>query len=96
MVRRVASFTNRWVAFLCVAALGCAVPASAAPAEPALRASSFPRRHAVRTHALGTQNYLCLATGSGLAALRRTAATLFVSAVRLRAAGDDALLQPEP
>jgi hypothetical protein len=69
MVRRVASFTNRWVAFLCVAALGCAAPASAAPADPALPAKLVPEDATpyMRTHALGTQNYVCLATGSGLA-----------------------------
>jgi hypothetical protein len=81
MVRRVASFTNHWVAFLCVAALGCAVPASAAAAEPALPARLVPEDATpyLRTHALGTQNYICLATGSGLAwRFVAPEATLFV------------------
>ena len=82
MVRRVASFTNQWVAVLCVAALGCAVPASAASAEPALPGKLIPEGATpyLRTHALGTQNYLCLATGSGLAwRFVGPQATLFVT-----------------
>jgi Protein of unknown function (DUF3455) len=69
MVRRVASFTNQWVALLCVAAFGCAVPVSAAPADPALPDKLVPEGATpyLRTHAIGTQNYVCVATGSGLA-----------------------------
>jgi hypothetical protein len=69
MVWRVARFTNRWVAVLCVAALGCAVPASAAAADPAVPAKLVPEDATpyLRTHAFGTQNYVCVTTGSGLA-----------------------------
>ena len=69
MVRRVPSFTNQWAAFLWVAALGCAVPVSAAAANSALPANLVPEGATpyLRTHAVGTQNYVCVATGSGLA-----------------------------
>jgi Protein of unknown function (DUF3455) len=82
MVRCVASFTNRWVAFLCVAALSCAVSVAAAAAEPALPAKLVPEGATpyLRTHAVGTQNYACIATGSGLAwRFVGPQATLFVS-----------------
>jgi hypothetical protein len=80
MVRRVASFTNRWVAVLCRDARApCPRPRRSLGT---LRAA-FPRRHAVlRTP--GTQNFICLATGSGLTGASWTVATLFV---RLFSAG---------
>ena len=82
MVTRVARCTSRWVAFLGVAALACAVPASAAPADATLPATLVPEGATpyLRTHALGTQNYVCVATGAGLAwRFAGPQATLFVS-----------------
>jgi hypothetical protein len=79
MVRRVAIFTSRWVAPRVLAAgvvaLVLAVPAGAAagPAMWALPAALPPvlvpdgATPYLRTHAVGTQNWVCLATGSGLA-----------------------------
>ena len=99
MVRRVASFTNRWLAFLCVAALGCAVPASAAPADPVLPAKLVPEDATpyLRTHALGTQNYVCLATGSGLAwRFAGPQATLFVTVVGFEQQVTTHFLSPNP
>jgi len=98
MVRRVASFTNRW-AFLCVAALGCAAPASAAPADPALPATLVPEGATpyLRTHALGTQNYVCVATGSGLAwRFVGPQATLFVTVFGFEQQVTTHFLSPNP
>ena len=101
MVRRVASFTNRWVAFLCGGrrALGCAVPASAAPADPALPATLVPEGATpyLRTHALGTQNYVCVATGSGLAwRFVGPQATLFVTVFGFEQQVTTHFLSPNP
>jgi hypothetical protein len=80
MVTRVALFTHRWMACRVlaaagVAALGLAVPglavpaAAAGPPRPALPAVLIPDGATpyLRTHAVGTQNWVCLATGAGLA-----------------------------
>ena len=91
MVRRVASFTNQWAVFLW--RRGARVRRArrpAAPADPALPAALVPEGATpyLRTHAVGTQNYVCVATGSGLAwRFAGPQATLFVSRGRLRAAG---------
>jgi len=98
MVRRVASFTNRW-AFLCVAALWCAAPASAAPADPSLPPTLVPvgATPYLRTHALGTQNYACVATGSGLAwRFVGPQATLFVTVLGFEQQVTTHFLSPNP
>ena len=99
MVRRVASFTNHGVALLCVAALGCAVPASAAAADPALPAKLVPEGATpyLLTHALGTQNYVCVATGSGLAwRFAGPQATLFVTVFGFEQQVTTHFLSPNP
>ena len=99
MVRRVASCTNHGVALLCVAALGCAVPASAAAADPALPAKLVPEGATpyLRTHAVGTQNYVCVATGSGLAwRFAGPQATLFVTVVGFEQQVTTHFLSPNP
>jgi hypothetical protein len=99
MVRHVASVSNQWVAFLCVAALGCAVPVSAAPADAALPAKLVPEGATafLRTHALGTQNYVCVATGSGLAwRFAGPQATLFVSLLGFPQQVTTHFLSPNP
>ena len=99
MVRRVASFTNRWAVFLWVAALGCAAPVSAAPADPALPATLVPEGATpyLRTHAVGTQNYVCVATGSGLAwRFAGPQATLFVTVLGFQQQVTTHFLSPNP
>lgn len=99
MGRRVAGFTNHWTAFLCVAALGCAVPVCAAAAEPALPAKLIPEGATpyLRTHALGTQNYACVATGSGLAwRFVGPQATLFVKVFSVEQQITTHFLSPNP
>ena len=99
MGRRVGSFTSHWTAFLCVAALGCAVPVSAAPADPALPARLVPEGATpyLRTHALGTQNYACVATGSGLAwRFVGPQATLFVTVFGFEQQVTTHFLSPNP
>jgi hypothetical protein len=95
MVRRVASFMNQWVALLCVAALGCAVPVSAAD----LPAKLVPEGATpyLRTHAIGTQNYVCVATGSGLAwRFAGPQATLFVTVLGFEQQVTTHFLSPNP
>jgi len=99
MVTRVARCTSRWVAFLGVAALACAVPASAAPADATLPATLVPEGATpyLRTHALGTQNYVCVATGAGLAwRFAGPQATLFVSLFGFEQQVATHLLSPNP
>jgi Protein of unknown function (DUF3455) len=99
MVRRVTRFTNHLAALLCVAALGCAVPASAAHAEPALPAKLVPEGVTpyLRTHAIGTQNYVCVATGSGLAwRFAGPQATLFVTVLGFEQQATTHFLSPNP
>jgi hypothetical protein len=93
MVRRVAVLTKLWVGSFFLAARGLAVfglvvvggvaPALAAPpAGTALPAVLIPEGATpyLRTHAVGTQNYVCVATGAGLGwKPAGPQATLFVS-----------------
>ena len=110
MVRRVAVSTSRWVASrvlvaacavaLGLAVLGLAVPAAAAgPAQPALPGVLIPDGATpyLRTHAVGTQNYICLATGSGLAwRFVGPQATLFVTLFGVEQQVTTHFLSPNP
>ena len=99
MVRRVAGFRNHWTVLLWVAALGCAVPVFAASADDALPAKLIPEgaRPYLRTHALGTQNYACVATGSGLAwRFVGPQATLFVTLFGIEQQVTTHFLSPNP
>ena len=99
MVRRVASFTNQWAVVLCVAALGCAASAPAAAADPALPATLVPEGATpyLRTRAIGTQNYVCVATGSGLAwRFAGPQATLFVTLFGFEQQATTHFLSPNP
>ena len=89
MVRCVAIFTKQWVASrvlaaIALAAIGGGAPADAAagPATPSVPPVLIPDGASpfLRTHAIGTQNYVCVVTGAGFAwRLVGPQATLFVS-----------------
>ena len=106
MVRRVAILINPGVAFRLlvaagVAALGLAVPARAvaAPEASALPPVLIPDGATpyLRTHAVGTQNYICLATGSGLAwRFIGPQATLFVTVLGFEQQVTTHFLSPNP
>jgi hypothetical protein len=112
MVRRVAVFTKLWVASFFLAARGLAVfglvvvvgglsPALAvSPDGPALLPSVLIPAGAtpyLRTHAVGTQNYVCVATGSGLAwKFAGPQATLFVSLLGAHQQVTTHFLSPNP
>jgi len=105
MIRRLAVSTHRWMASRVLAAagvsaLGLAVPAAAAgPAQPALPAVLIPDGATpyLRTHAVGTQNYICLATGSGLAwRFIGPQATLFVTLFKFEQQLTTHFLSPNP
>jgi len=105
MVRRVATFTTRWMASRVlaaagVAALGLAVPtgAAAGPAQglPPVLIPDGATPY-LRTHAVGTQNYICLATGSGLAwRFIGPQATLFVTVFGAEQQVTTHFLSPNP
>ena len=70
-----------------------------APADPALPAALVPEGATpyLRTHAVGTQNYVCVATGSGLAwRFVGPQATLFVSLVGFQQQATTHFLSPNP
>ena len=99
MVRRVASSTKAWLAFLCVAGLTGAVATSAAGADAAIPAKLVPEGATpyLRAHALGTQNYACVATGSGLAwRFVGPQATLFVTVLGFEQQVTTHFLSPNP
>jgi hypothetical protein len=103
MVRRVANFTTRWMASRVLAAAGAAafglaVPAGAA-AGPALPPVLIPDGATpyLRTHAVGTQNYVCIATGAGLAwRFVGPQATLFVTLFGVEQQVTTHFLSPNP
>ena len=102
MVWPVASFRNQWAALHCVAtlgvaALGCAVPASAAADTLPARLVPEGATPYLRTHAVGTQNYACVATGSGLAwRFVGPQATLFVTVLGYEQQVTTHFLSPNP
>jgi hypothetical protein len=106
MVRRAANFTSRCglprlLAAIGLAAIGCAAPADveAGPRAPALPPILIPDGASpfLRTHAVGTQNYVCVATGAGLAwRFAGPQATLFVRVAGVEQQLTTHFLSPNP
>ena len=106
MVRRVAKFTKQWVASralaaIALAAIGGATPgdAAAAPATPSLPPVLIPDGASpfLRTHAIGTQNYVCVVTGAGFAwRFAGPQATLFVNVFGVQQQATTHFLSPNP
>lgn len=106
MVRRVATFTKQWVAprvvaAIALAAIGGAMPAGAAagPATPPVPPVLMPEGASpfLRTHAIGTQNYVCVVTGAGFAwRFVGPQATLFVNVFGFQQQLTTHFLSPNP
>jgi hypothetical protein len=106
MVRRVAKVSKRcglsqFAAAIGLAAIACAAPALAAagPAAIALPPVLVPEGATpfLRTHAVGTQNYVCVATGAGLAwRFAGPQATLFVRVAGFQQQLTTHFLSPNP
>lgn len=111
MVRRVAILTRQWVGSLFLVArglavfglvvVGCVSPAIAAagPTGPALPPVLIPEGATpyLRTHAVGTQNYVCVATGAGPAwKFAGPQATLFVKILGAHQQLTTHFLSPNP
>ncbi len=106
MVRRVAKVSKRcglsqFAAAIGLAAIACAAPALAAagPGAIALPPVLVPEGATpfLRTHAVGTQNYVCVGTGAGLAwRFAGPQATLFVRVAGFQQQLTTHFLSPNP